>query len=606
MREHSYIFDPLEHRAPLLAILGELLAQEPEMGEAGPRYSQAQLHRVLRRHPRDGAGFYSRSQLIAGYRAFGDQFSASLSAAEFAARLRMRPVRTHSGVMPVTVLSKPFPCPGKCVFCPNDVRMPKSYLSDEPGCQRAEQNGFDPYLQTYNRMAALRAIGHRTDKIELIVLGGTWSFYPPDYQRWFIKRCFDAMNDFGAGEDRRSQADVQRFTLLARDARPDRPRAASYNRAVDQHLVRLSGTGRLRSFESASFDQLLDVQRRNELAASRCVGLVLETRPDYINAAEVLNLRRLGCTKVQIGYQSLDDSVLRINKRGHDVRAIRDAMAFLRCAGFKVLAHFMPNLLGATPDSDVHGFARVFDEPDFRPDEMKVYPCSLIETAELMDAYHAGEFRPYDHDELLMVLCAVIARTPRYCRLSRVIRDICSGDIVVGNRHSNFREVAERKLDADGIVRRDIRSREVGAERVRRTELQLLRTRYATRTSEEVFLEYVTATDRIAGFCRLSLPNAEASHFAPQELRGAAIVRELHVYGPAQALGQRALGQAQHQGLGQQLLREAAAIAGAAGYRDLAVISAVGTREYYRRRGFEDGELYQHLALSPPGFNTQS
>lgn len=595
----SYSFDPLEHRVSLLSILGELLALEPEGEQAGGRYSQAQLHRVLRRHPRAGRGFFSRSQLIAGYRVLAPEAGFALPVAEFAQRLRMRPVRTHSGVMPVTVLSKPFPCPGRCVFCPNDVRMPKSYLSDEPGCQRAEQNGFDPYLQTYNRMAALSAIGHSTDKIELIVLGGTWSFYPLAYQRWFIKRCFDAMNDFGAGRDGRPDAASQRFTLLSREARPEQPRAASYNRRVERHLLALSGGSRLQHFESASWDELVAAQKENEHAVCRCVGIVLETRPDYITPAEIIALRRLGCTKVQIGFQSLDDEVLRLNKRGHDVATVRSAMGLLRSAGFKVLAHFMPNLLGATPEGDMEGFRRVFAEVDFRPDEMKVYPCSLIETAELMDAYRDGRWRPYEHEELLSVLCEVISRTPRYCRLSRVIRDICAGDIVVGNRHSNFREVAERRLDAEGIVRRDIRSREIGAARVLASELRLRAAHYETNVGQEVFLEYVTQDDRIAAFCRLHLPAANKSSLAPAELRGSAVIRELHVYGPAQALGVRTEGQTQHQGLGQRLIEQAIATARGAGYATLSVISAVGTRPYYRRNGFRDGELYQHVPLQP-------
>lgn len=596
MGSKSYTFDPSRHRAPLLGILQEVIAAFGE-GEPEQPFPQPALQRILRRFPRDGQGFFSRSELIAGYQALAQELGNPVEVGVFAARMRMRPVRTHSGVMPITVLSKPFPCPGQCVFCPNDVRMPKSYLSDEPGCQRAEQNGFDPYLQTYNRMAALGAIGHQTDKVELIVLGGTWSFYPEAYQRWFIKRCFDAMNDYGAGQDGRAMGEQQRFELLSKLERLPSRRPGEYNRRVERHL-RILGEGQaLRDFEEASWDELEAAQSRNVSGQSRCVGLVLETRPDHVTAAEVVRLRRLGCTKVQIGIQSVSDAVLTANKRGHTVAATRHALGLLRNGGFKILAHYMPNLLGATPGSDIAGFHTLFADPDFRPDEMKVYPCSLVETAELMDFYQEGAWRPYSQAELLEVLCAVIAETPRYCRLSRVIRDICSGDIVVGNRRSNFREDAERALDARGIVRRDIRSREVGAAKVAADALRLRQTVYDASAGKEVFLEFVTAQDRIAGFCRLRLPLGEAAGLQPEELRGAAVIRELHVYGTAQGLGQRALGRTQHQGLGRRLLATAARLAHDAGHQRLAVISAVGTRAYYGRVGFADGDLYQHLML---------
>ena len=532
MRDRSYTFDPHQYREPLLAILREvavIVAQAPP----GP-LPQSLLHGVLRRYPRAGSGFFSRSELIAAYAALSAQAGLTLSQSDFAASLRMRPVRTHSGVTPITVLTKPFPCPGRCVFCPNDVRMPKSYLSDEPGCQRAEQNGFDPYLQTFNRMLALSSIGHSIDKVELIVLGGTWSFYPERYQRWFLKRCLDAVNDFGRHADDRARGEAQRFALVSFGERAEGRAAGTYNRYVERHLKVLSGSGLLRAFEDASWQEIAQVQRENEDAPSRCVGLVLETRPDYVNEEELVRLRRLGCTKVQLGIQSLSDEVLSLNKRGHDVATTRKAMALLRGMGFKVLAHFMPNLLGATPASDKAGIMQMFADEDFRPDELKVYPCSLIATAELMDYYESGDWQPYTEGELLEVLCAVIAETPRYCRLSRVIRDISSGDIVVGNRKSNFRENAERTLDNKGIVRKDIRSREVAGRVVDPTTLSINVTRYAASQGTEVFLEFVTETDHMAGFCRLRLPTIQAP---VAELQDCGIIRELHVYGPAQGLG---------------------------------------------------------------------
>jgi elongator complex protein 3 len=593
-RSPALDFDPHEHRAVLCALIREIEALVLAEGSAGA-LAPARLHGILRRHPRHGCGLYSRSELIAGYRAFAGAEGFALDEPSFIAHVQMRPVRTQSGVTPVTVLTKPYPCPGRCVFCPNDVRMPKSYLSVEPGCQRAEANGFDPYLQTYQRLLAFRAIGHPTDKAELIVLGGTFSYYPEPYRVWFIKRCFDAFNDFGSGRDGCAAADTQRLSLVEQTSRLDgRQLGAGYNRVVTQFLRRQAGADLLRDFEHASFDELAHVQRQNEHARTRNVGLVLETRPDHIDEAEVQSLRRLGCTKVQIGYQSLSDEILARNKRGHDLAATRRAMRLLRQAGFKILAHLMPNLLGATPESDVADIARAFEDPDFRPDELKVYPCSLIESAELMRHYEDGSFRPYEQPELLYVLSELLLRTPRYCRLARVIRDISSGDIVAGNRLSNFRELAERALHARGQRCVEIRSREIRQARLAH-EARLITTAYATSVGEERFIEFVTDDDRILGFCRLSLPGAPSF---VSEIAGSALLRELHVYGASLALGEQPAERAQHRGFGRRLIAEAVRQAQAAGYTDLAVISAIGTRAYYREREFSDGVLYQHRALS--------
>jgi elongator complex protein 3 len=593
-RDRGFDFDPSEHRDALCALIGEIEALVLASPDGEPLLPAA-LHRILRRHPRQGRGLFSHSELIAGYRAFASTQGFRLDEAGFLKHVQMRPVRTQSGVTPVTVLTKPYPCPGQCVFCPNDVRMPKSYLSVEPGCQRAEANGFDPYLQTYQRLLAFRAIGHPTDKVELIVLGGTFSYYPESYRIWFIKRCYDALNDFALGRDECAAAQAQRLSVAEQSLRLDGRRlGAGYNRAVTQFLRPSSGPALLRDFEHASFDELRKAHARNETARTRNVGLVLETRPDHIDEAELLCLRRLGCTKVQIGYQSLSDEILLRNKRGHDVAATRRAMFLLRQAGFKILAHIMPNLLGATPESDVADLARAFEDPDFRPDELKVYPCSLVESAELMRHYEDGSFRPYEYDELLRVLTELLLRTPRYCRLSRVIRDISSADIVAGNRRSNFREIAERTLRARGERVVEIRSREIRHGRVIGPSV-LRTTAYATSVGEERFIEFVTEDDRILGFCRLSLPRVAS--FVP-ELLHSALLRELHVYGASLSLGEQPGDQAQHRGFGGRLIDEAARQAARAGYGDLAVISAIGTRLYYRERGFGDGPLYQHRPLA--------
>jgi elongator complex protein 3 len=580
-------FDPEPHREQLVAIIRAI----EELGQV----DRSSLDAILRRHPRGGRGFFSRAELIAGYRHFAAR-EGFASERDFVERVQLRPVRSQSGVTPLTVLTKPYPCPGECVFCPSDVRMPKSYLSDEPGAQRAANNRFDPYLQTWNRLDALRSIGHPTEKIELIVLGGTWTFYPEPYQVWFTARCLEAMNDFGAGRDARTEVvieapDFEGLDDLVEGRRGER---GAYNKRVSSYLGAQQDGELVRAGEGAGWERLERAQRENEEALCRNVGFALETRPDELDEAEVARIRRLGATKVQLGFQSLDDAVLSANKRGHDVAATRRAVGLLRRAGFKIHAHWMPNLLGATPSGDIADFERLFADPGLRPDELKVYPCSLIESAELMRFFEAGQWRPYEYDELLGVLTAALEHTPRYCRITRMIRDISSHDIVEGNKLTNFREIAQRALEERGGYCVDIRSREIRGRSFDEAQLSLRETRYRSAHGEERFLEYVTPEDQIVGFLRLALPER---HAFLEEIARSALVREVHVYGAALGLGTKSREKAQHRGLGSRLLDEAAQRARGAGFRDLAVISAVGTRAYYRRLGFSDGSLYQHLAL---------
>jgi len=581
-------FDPTPHRRELVAIIDEIAAD--------PALDARAIDRILKKYPRSGTGFFSRSEIIAGFRSFGSSRRRDLDEEGFVRRLRLRPIRTQSGVTPVTVLTKPYPCPGQCIFCPNDVRMPKSYLSDEPGAQRAEDNRFDPYLQTWNRLRAYRDMGHPVDKVELIVLGGTWTFHPEAYQIWFVKRCFDALNDFGKGRDGRTEAGMAPIGVGARcSPLATREPGARYNEIVGAALRESHGPALLHPSESASWDELEAAHLVNETAPCRSVGLVGETRPDQISAAEVRRIRRLGATKVQIGLQSLSDRVLEANRRGCDVAASRRALRLLRGAGFKLHAHWMPNLLGSSAEADADDFARLFDDPDFRPDELKLYPCCLIESAELMRNYERGEWVPYEHDELVDLLAGCLERTPSYCRLTRVIRDFSSHDIVAGNRLTNLREVADARLRARGGRCRDIRAREIRGSDFAVERLRLFDHQYRTSIGEEHFLEFSTEEDRLVAFLRLSLP---ASPLPDPELRSSALIREVHVYGDSLGLGLRVEGRAQHTGLGRQLIERAAELARAAGFEDLAVISAIGTRVYYRGLDFCDGDLYQHRSLT--------
>jgi elongator complex protein 3 len=489
---------------------------------------------VIRRHPLPEGGHMGKHLLVAAYRELVESGEWAPDA-KLLARIRMKPVRTLSGVTTVTVLTKPYPCPGKCIFCPTDVRMPKSYLPDEPGARRGLQHGFDPYGQVSGRIEALQAIGHPSDKIELLILGGTWSAYRRDYQGWFVQRCLDAMN----------------------------------------------------GIDSTTLEQ---AQALNETAAHRNVGLVIETRPDHVDTGELIWLRRLGVTKVQMGAQSLDDRILALNQRGHTVTETRQAVALLRAGGFKIVLHWMPNLLGATPESDRQDFLRLWD--DFCPDEIKIYPNQLLANADLYDYWLRGEYQPYTTQELIELIADIKPAIPRYSRVNRVIRDIPSTNVVEGNKRTSLRQDVQHELTRRGTACQCIRCREVRGQPVNQDQLRLDDQVYAAGGAEEHFLSFVTPDDKLAGFLRLSLPGATAPDARMPDLAGAAIIREVHIYGQSLQVGAETPGAAQHSGLGTHLIERAALVARQHGYQRLAVISAIGTRSYYLGRGFERGEYY--------------
>ncbi|HSO13395.1 MAG TPA: tRNA uridine(34) 5-carboxymethylaminomethyl modification radical SAM/GNAT enzyme Elp3 [Anaerolineales bacterium] len=505
--------------------------------------------KTLRSHPLEGGGYLNKSMLVSIYNemvAAGEMEED----ARLLERIRMKPMRTLSGVTTVTVLTKPYPCPGKCIFCPTDVRMPKSYLPDEPGAMRAVEHQFDPYDQVMSRINQLQGLGHPTDKIELLILGGTWSSYKRDYQEWFVKRCFDAMNNTYHGDHRENQKEIPVNSVV----------------------------------------NLSEVHTINENTHHRNVGLVIETRPDEITPEEIRWLRHLGVTKVQMGAQSLDDHILEMNKRGHTVERTRQAVSLLRAAGFKIVLHWMPNLHGATPESDRKDFARLWN--DFCPDEIKIYPNQLLANAELYEYWQRGEFKPYTTQELIDLIADIKPTIPRYCRVNRVIRDIPSTNVVEGNRRTSLRQDVQDEMKQRGTQCQCVRCREVRGKSVKTEALELNDLVYQAGAAEEHFVSFVTPEDKLAGFVRLSLPGKDSPQTGISDLNGAALIREVHVYGQSLPVGAEKDGAAQHVGLGTRLLEEAERIAMANGFERMAVISAIGTRGYYLGRGFERGEYY--------------
>jgi elongator complex protein 3 len=447
--------------------------------------------------------------------------------------LKTRKVRTLSGIAAITVITKPYSCPGKCLYCPTEKNMPKSYLANEPACMRAVLTKFDPYRQVDARLKSLKMTGHVTEKIELIVLGGTWSAYPKNYQNWFIGRCFDACNGIMS-----------------------------------------------KSLKSA--------QKRNETAKNRVIGLTLETRPDFVTLQEIKHMRELGCTRVELGVQSIYGDVLRKNKRGHDIRAVTKATKLLKDAGFKITYHMMPNLLSSNPQKDEKMFQELFSNPGFQPDQLKIYPCAVLKTAPLYKLWKQGKYKPYSEKQLIDLLIKIKEKIPPYARIVRMIRDIPRQSIVAGNKVSNLREVVVQEMEKRNKKCRCIRCREIRNSKFKIQNSKLIRQDYDASDGKEIFLSFEdTRNDKILAFLRLRIPN----QWTLREIKNCAIIRELHTYGivaQIQNPKSKIQNQIQHKSLGRKLMDEAEKIIKTeTDYKKLAVIAGIGVREYYKKLGYK-------------------
>jgi len=395
--------------------------------------------------------------------------------------------------------------------------MPKSYLSNEPAVMRAARAEFDPFRQVRDRLLALENCGHEVSKIELIVMGGTFSAHPRNYQNWFIRRCFAALNS-----------------------------------------------------RRAKSDSLEDLKKANEVSKHRLVGLTLETRPDFISEKEVKRFLKLGCTRVEIGVQNLDDKILAKSKRGHGVAESIRAIKLLKNAGLKVGIHLMPNLPLATPQSDFEMFREVFENADFCPDQVKIYPTVLVENTELKKFWRSGEWQPYSDAALSNLLVKIKSITPPWIRLTRVIRDIPAESILAGNRITNLRQILQQR----GVRCECIRCREIRGEDFDVKQVKLFRKEYDASSGREIFLSFETHGKLIS---LLRLRFLENESFA--------IIRELHTFGAEVGISKGA-GNSQHRGFGKKLICEAETLAKKNGFQKLKIISGVGVREYYRKLGY--------------------
>lgn len=434
-----------------------------------------------------------------------------------------RKIRSLSGVAVITVLTKPYFCPGRCTYCPTEAKMPKSYLANEPGAARALRNEFDPYKQVSSRLESLHVNGHTTDKCELIVLGGTWTVYPKHYQTWFLKRCFDAFNEFKS-----------------------------------------------KTFEEA--------KKRNETAPNRVIGMTLETRPDHVTRKEASRMRWLGCTRVQLGVQSTDDEVLRITKRDQTNAQVIQATRILKEAGFKISHHYMQALPGATVESDIKSIRDAFHTPDYQPDHVKIYPTVVVKTAVLYQQWKEGKYKPYTHEQLVTLLVEIQKLIPEWVRVERLIRDIPSESIHAGNTVTNLRQIIEDQEKSCVCIR----CREPRFERVASVDdVDIVVREYDASGGREYFISYESHDRKtLYAFTRLRLQKLK-KHWMP-ELQDTALIREIHTYGRLAKIDDT--GAVQHIGMGKKLMAEAERIALEAGYTKIAVIAGIGVREYFRKK----------------------
>lgn len=483
----------------------------------------------------------STAQLLAAYRQLVNKKSIQ-PRPNIEKLLCKRRIRTLSGVAIVTVLTKPWPCPGKCIYCPLEKGMPKSYLKNEPAAQRAYSNKFNPYEQVLVRLQTLYNNGHPTDKIELIVKGGSWNAYPWRYQQWFIKECFRAANDFARTGKKKNTA-------------------------------------------------LLEEQNKNQTAANRIIGLTLETRPDLITPASIKQMRALGCTRVELGVQHTDDAILKLVRRGHTLAQTKTATALLRQAGFKIDYHLMPQLPGSTPAKDYIMFKQVFVDADLRPDMIKIYPCTVVAGSLLARWFRTGRYHPYGQKQLFELLIKVKSQLiPYYCRISRLIRDIPSTSVLAGNRITNLREMLQADLKKRGLACRCLRCREIAHQKIPgHGQPQLFIERYGASGGQEYFLSLEDKKRQaVYAFCRLRVAG---DGMYP------AFIRELHTYGQMLELNQYSKKDSQHRGLGKKLMLEAEKICRENGVAKLAVIAGIGVREYYKKLEYrlENGYMVKNF-----------
>ncbi len=465
-----------------------------------------------------------------------------------------KPTKTISGITPIAVMLPPRPCEhGTCTYCPS-LNVPQSYTPKSPVVMRASEVEYDSYKQVKARIKAFEAMNHPTEKIELIIMGGTFLQYPKKFQNDFIKKCYDALNEKNS-------------------------------------------------------KSLIQSQKLNEKAKHRCVALCVETRPDEC-IKYIEQMREFGVTRVELGVQIPDDKIYKKIKRGHSVKDVANATKALKDAGFKVGYHIMPGLPGSNEKKDLQLFKKLFSDERFKPDQLKIYPCQVIKGAELEKEYWRKNYTPYTKEQIEKLLLKMMEIVPRYCRVMRVMREIPPEYLVAGTTKIDLRKDVEEKLRKQKNKIKEIRFREVGFNKNFNKDFELKITEYKASEGKEFFLEIVNKDDVLFGLLRLRIVENKGNEFAKvnylsqkggregiskqiqKRKKKIALVRELHIYGQSLNLHEENLGAAQHRGFGKLLMNEAEKISKKEKAEKILVISGIGVREYYKNLGYKLEESY--------------
>ncbi len=446
--------------------------------------------------------------------------------------LLKKPVKTASGVAVIALMPKPYACPhGRCTYCPGGIEFntPNSYTGKEPVTISSIKNGYDPNIQITSKLNQLQIFGHDATKIELVIVGGTFLFMPKDYQENFIKSCYDALNGF-----------------------------PSLNMKI--------------------------AMENNQKAKNRNVGFTIETKPDYCKKEHIDLMLSYGVTRVEIGVQSLHERVYKIVNRGHNYNDVIDSFQISKDSGYKIVAHMMPGLPTMTPRDDINDFKKLFNDSDLKPDMLKIYPSLVLENTALYDDFIAKKYTPYSDEEMLTVLTEAKKIVPKWVRIMRIQREITPNEIQAGPKLGNLRQIIHKRLKDQGYSCKCIRCREAGLSR-KNTPTELLklgREEYNSSKGREIFISFDDNDETIYGFLRLRKPS-ELAH-RNEITQNSCIVRELHVFGKSMKIGEHEENTIQHSGLGRKLMDEAEKISKEDfDARKLLVISAFGTREYYKK-----------------------
>ncbi|MBT4935723.1 tRNA uridine(34) 5-carboxymethylaminomethyl modification radical SAM/GNAT enzyme Elp3 [Candidatus Woesearchaeota archaeon] len=494
---------------------------------------------------------------------------------ELTPKLITKPTRTLSGVSPVAIMTKPFPCPhGKCTMCPGGPEsefgtVPQSYTGREPATMRGIRNKYDAYLQVFNRLQQYILLGHNCEKVELILMGGTFPSFPLDYQEEFVTDAYKAMNDFADMFYINDELDFVKFKDFF-ELPCDNIGSPSRTEHLHSKIIELKGS-------DENETTLETEQLQNETAHIKCVALCIETRPDYGLREHGNQMLRLGCTRIELGIQSVYDDVLEKIQRGHTTEQTIKSIQVLKDVGFKVAGHYMPGLPGVNYEKDLDGMKQLFTDSGYKPDMIKLYPCMVTKGTKLYDDYVAGTFVPLDAERAAKLIAEFKPFIPEYCRVMRVQRDIPTYQIEAGVEMTNLRQYIIQKYNP---LCRCIRCREPKHKIIDWDSTELKVIEYNASHGKEFFISVEDVkNDILIGFCRLRFPS---ENLRDEITSDSALVRELHVYGTATALGEE--GMIQHKGWGTKLMEKAEHIALKHGKIKMVVISGIGAREYYKKK----------------------